>query len=165
MTAPPSLDAGHIQVTYVTDLATASTESVPANSGHYRDPLVLSDGTLVVSHTANQGEEDGSGGPLDSSYAFRLVSLQPGPGGYYAAGTPLTDGITATIRYWSPDVLVEYTGPLWELNGVEVRARPRPPQPAPALPAHALAAFQQAGVDPPRSRILGAAQPCASRRR
>lgn len=153
MTAPPSLDAGHIQVTYVTDRATASTESVPANSGHYRDPLVLSDGTLVVSHTANQGEEDGSGGPLDSSYAFRLVSLQPGPGGYYAAGTPLTNGITATIRYWSPDVLVEYTGPLWELNGVEVRARPRPPQPAPALPAHALAAFQQAGVDPAALRV------------
>ena len=123
MTAPPSLDAGHIQVTYVTDRATASTESVPANSGHYRDPLILSDGTLVASHTSSPGEEDGSGGPLDSNYAFRLVTLQPGPGGYYAAGTPLTNGITATIRYWSPDVLVEYTGPLWELNGVEVRAR------------------------------------------
>ena len=153
MTAPPSLDAGHIQVTYVTDRATASTDAVPANSGHYRDPLVLSDGTLVAAHTPDQGEEEGTGGPLDSSYTFRLVTLQPESGGLYVAGAPLTNGITATLRYWSPDVLVEYTGPLWELNPVEVRARPRPPQPAQPLPAHALAAFQQVGVDPAALRL------------
>ena len=152
MTAPPALDAGHVQVTYVTTRATASTEDVPENSGHYRDPLVLSDGALVAAHSDARGEEQGSGGPLASTYAFRLTLLARGADGYYAAAAPLTAGITATIRYWSPDELVAYSGPLWELNPVEVRARPRPPQPTAVLPPPELAAFQQAGVDPAELR-------------
>jgi hypothetical protein len=152
MTAPPTLDADHIRVNYVTHRATASTEDVPENSGHYRDPLVLSDGALVAAHTADRGEETGTGGPLNSTYAFRLTTLAPTGNGYYAADAPLTPGITATIRYWSPDVLVEFTGPLWELNPVEVRARSRPAPSVRPLAPQELAAFQQAGVDPAELR-------------
>jgi hypothetical protein len=148
LTAPPPLDADHIQVAYVTHRATASTEDVPENSGHYRDPLVLNDGTLVAAHTADRGEEAGTGGPLASSYAFRLMTLAPAGNGYLAADAPLTPGITATIRYWSPDMFVEFTGALWELNPVEVRARPRPAPAVRRLAPQELAAFQQAGVDP-----------------
>jgi len=148
MTAPPQLDADHIRVAYVTHRATASTQDVAENSGHYRDPLVLSNGALLAAHTPNRGEEAGAGGPLNSTYAFRLMTLTPGAGGYYMADAPLTAGITATLRYWSPDVLVEFTGPLWELNPVEVRARERPPRFAQPLAPPEAAAFQQAGVDP-----------------
>jgi hypothetical protein len=161
MTAPPALDADHIRVRYVTHRATASTEDVPANSGHYRDPLVLSDGALVAAHTADRGEEAGTGGPLNSTYAFRLTTLALTGNGFYAADAPLTAGITATIRYWSPDVLVEFTGPLWELSPVEVRARPRPAPAVRPLAPPELAAFQQAGVDPGELRAYLAANDLA----
>jgi hypothetical protein len=149
LAAPPDRSPGQMQVTYVTHRATASTEDRPENSGHYRDPLLLSDGTLVAAHTATQGEEAGEGGPLNSTYAFRLRVLAAAANGYAAAAQPLTAGITATIRYWSPDELVSYSGPLWELNPVEVYARPRPIRPLAslALPEPEAAALAQAGVD------------------
>jgi hypothetical protein len=53
-----------------------------------------------------------------------------------------------SVSWWSPDVLVSYSGPLWELQAVEVRSRPRVGGAAPALPAPEAAAFVDAGVDP-----------------
>ena len=129
MTAPVGLDAGHIGVTYVTHPDTGSTTPSPNHSGHYREPLPMSDGTLVAVHTTAMTEETGSGGPLDSSYAFRLTTLRLGANGYWAADQPLTGGITKTLRYWSPDELITFTGPLWELNPVEVRAPGAPAAP------------------------------------
>ena len=42
------------------------------------------------------------------------------------ADLPLTGGIHKAITYWSPDILVTYDGPLWEIEPVEVRPRQRP---------------------------------------
>ncbi|HNB50775.1 MAG TPA: hypothetical protein PK530_02470, partial [Anaerolineales bacterium] len=111
--APPSLDADHISVTYVT---------IPdASSGHFREPVPLSDGTLIAVHAPTTEEEQG-GYPHNSTYAFRIKTLTLS-GGYFIAGAPLTPGISESISYWSPDNLITYTGPFWELNPVEVRAR------------------------------------------
>jgi hypothetical protein len=60
----------------------------------------------------------------------------------------LTNGISKTISYWDPDVLVTYSGLLWELNPVEVRARPIPARLAPKLEAPEMQMFSQAGVTP-----------------
>ena len=115
LSAPPTLNADNIAVTYLTN---------PDNSdGRFRSPLPLSNGSLVTVYTNNPGDETGSG--LNSSYAFRLMQLEK-TGAYWTAVSPLTGGIAKTVRYWDPDAEISYTGNLWELNPVEVRPRIRP---------------------------------------
>ncbi len=136
--APPSQDADHIAVTYVSD--------TPNSSGHFREPLPLADGTLVAVHTDDTDAEDGNY-PHDSAYEFRLKTVVPDGNGYWIAGQPLTSGISKTISYWSPDVLVNFSGILWELNPVEVRPRPVPTPPVHNLPAPEQQIFDTAGVN------------------
>ncbi|NUM49309.1 MAG: hypothetical protein HUU38_31800, partial [Anaerolineales bacterium] len=135
--APPTLDADHISVTYVTAPDTAP--------GHFREPVPLSDGTLIAVHAPTTEEEQG-GYPHNSTYAFRLKTLTLS-GGYYIADAPLTPGISETISYWSPDQMITYTGPFWELNPVEVRPRALPSTAPFTLPAPEQQMFDQAGVN------------------
>ena len=72
LTAPPGLDADHIAIHYVTHRDTASTTYTANHSGHYREPLPLSDGTLLAVHTAQTNYDTGSG--FASTYDFRLNS-------------------------------------------------------------------------------------------
>jgi hypothetical protein len=81
-----------------------------------------------------------------SRYDLRL-RLLAGYGPYYRPVVTLTNGISATISYWDPDELVTYSGPLWELNPVEVRARLRPAQLRAPLPPPEASVFARAGVD------------------
>jgi hydrazine synthase alpha subunit-like protein len=99
----------------------------PTHTGHFRNPLPLSDGTLVVAHTdeTRQDKDDGTLERPAVRYAFRLKTTRA-EGQYLVADRPLTPGIKKSIVYWNPDVLVSYDGPLWELSPVEVRERPRP---------------------------------------
>lgn len=120
--APAGLDGDQISVTYVTRKAPTDD---PNHPGLFREPLPLSDGTLVAVHTADSDTESGSG-ETGSSYEFRLKTLTQGSDSYWSVDQPLTGGISKTLSYWSPDVLVTYSGPLWELNPVEVRTRPTP---------------------------------------
>ena len=142
--APPTVNADHIQVTYVT---TRTTTDDPNHPGLFREPLPLSDGSLLAVHTADSGEEAGNN-VTNSSYEFRINLLTQGADGYWTAGAAITSGITKTLSYWSPDDLITYDGVLWELNPVEVRARPAPPLTrAPALGAPEQQMVTQAGVD------------------
>ncbi|MBX3015102.1 MAG: hypothetical protein KF832_26525 [Caldilineaceae bacterium] len=141
--APPTQDADHIRVTYVTRAVAQNAANHP---GLFREPLPLAGGQLLAVHTADTGEESGSNF-VDSSYEFRIKTLKQEGDGTWVADQPLTNGITKSLSYWSPDVLVSYTGVLWELNPVEVRARPVPPfttHPAVAAPEQQM--FDQAGV-------------------
>jgi Hydrazine synthase alpha subunit middle domain/WD40-like Beta Propeller Repeat len=145
LTAPVGLSADHIAVTYVT---TPSTNTGYYATGHYREPLPLSDGTLVVVHTAQTGDATGTG--FSSNYAFRLQVLTKGGDGFWSAGAFLTGagGISKSFQYYDPDSLVSYSGPMWELNPVEVRARTRPPSPTSNLPQAEQQIFNQASVYP-----------------
>jgi hypothetical protein len=130
--AEPSRPADQIQVTYVTPRGNAN--------GHYRDPLPLSDGTLLVVHTSetrNEGNEGTRAQPL-SRYKFRIKTL---------AGDTLTQGLTASVQYWDPDVRVSWSGELWELSPVEVRARPQPLSRKAQLEEPELRVFREEGVD------------------
>lgn len=93
----------------------------PKNVNRYRDPLPLSNGELVVVHD------------------FRLK---------FADGTPLTSGLTANVSWWTPDVLASFSGTLWELQPVEVRARPRPTPRATPLEEPEARVFREEKVDP-----------------
>jgi hypothetical protein len=117
--------------------------------GRFRNPLPLSDGQLVVVHTPQSGELEASGTrenpTFDYSFRMRFVTST---GGKAALGGFLTSGIRKTIDYWDPDVRVHWSGNLWELDPVEVRARPvPPPTSAPGLPAPEQSALEAAGVD------------------
>jgi hypothetical protein len=156
LNAPPTLDADHIEITYITHRDTASADDTPSanHSGLYRDPLPLADGALVVAHTSATREDsnDGSREQPQSRYAFRLKTLAPAANGFMAPDQFLTAGISKNVSWWDPDVQVSYNGELWELQPVEVRARPRPARLVALLPGPEQQVFTQAGVDPAQFR-------------
>jgi Hydrazine synthase alpha subunit middle domain len=154
ITGAPTLNADQMVVTPITHPATAApAATLPAPAGHsglYRDPLPLTDGSVVAVHTAETRPDANTGTTSNpgSRYDFRLKLLTAAGNGYQLAGQPLTGGIVKSLSYWDPDTLVSYNGPMWELNPVEVRARTKPARLSTPLPAPELAAFAAAGVDP-----------------
>ncbi|MFN8443143.1 MAG: hypothetical protein U0175_20380 [Caldilineaceae bacterium] len=135
--APPTRNAETMTVTVVTE----------DNVGTYREPVPMSDGTLIAVHTDDNDTESGSGGPHGSSYEYRLKQLSKAGNGYFVANQPLTAGISKTIEYWDPDTKVTFSGVMWELNPVEVRARTRPTRLTKTLAGPEQAVFNSAGVD------------------
>lgn len=151
LTGAPNLNADQMVVTPITHPDTQAGDDTPSpnHSGFYRDPLPLSDGQVVIAHTSTTRQDQNQGtstSPL-SRYDYRLKLLAPAGNGFQGPGQLLTSGINKTISYWSPDEKVSYSGPLWELNPVEVRARTKPVRPTPPLSSPEQAAFTQAGVD------------------
>ena len=148
--APPSLPADLVQVTYLThpDTATADDSPSPNHSGLSRDPVVLSDGTLVAAHTSATAQDSNIGTTQQpqSKYSYRLKTFTGG-GSYLLPGGPLTPGIVKSISFWSPDTLVTYSNvTLWELQPQELAARQRPARRSAALPATEKSVFDEAGV-------------------
>ena len=145
------LNANAVTVSYITDRQTATPyftgASYPYNIGHFRDPLPLSDGTLIAAFANTPGIE-GAAGPLPlppSTYTFHLYTLnavvQNGATEYVPAATALVAGGISKngIQYHyasniagQPNGTVNYSGPLWELQPVEVVARTPPPASAQA---------------------------------
>ncbi len=149
--AAPSVNPDDVVIDYLTPRSTFGTAPAADHSGHYRNPIYLSDGSIVVAHTSEQGglANVGTNTAPQPNYRFRLKRMVNGVGGFLTAGTPLTNGINKTVNWWSPDVAVSYSGELWELSPVEVRARTVPPLTSePPLAAPEAAAFAAAGVAP-----------------
>ncbi len=148
LTAPVGLPAEQVKLHYVTFKNTDYQVELADPSGSYREPLPLSNGLLVAVNATTTEEESGGGGPNDSSYDFRLRSLTMAGNGFLAADQYLTGGISKTIRYWSPDNDIQWSGTLWELNPVEVVSRTVPSRFSPPLPAPEAAIFTELGIDP-----------------
>jgi hypothetical protein len=121
----------------------------PDHSGFYRSPLQLSDGQLVSVHTATTRKDSNAGSRSEprSLYDFRLAKLARS-GEFWRAGRRLTPGIRKTVQYWDPYVLVSHEGELWELDPVEVVARPVPRATTAELPEPEAAAIAAARVRP-----------------
>ena len=150
----PTTNPDQMSVSYLTATATAfatveGTAADPAHSGLYRDPLPLSDGKLVATHTAEtRGDRnEGSNEAPRPRYDFRLKLITADANGVYRASEALTPGISKSVSYYDPDTLVSYSGPLWEMNAVELRPRTRPTRLASTLPAPEAQVFAQEGVD------------------
>lgn len=142
-------DADDIVVTPITpasarNVTDDNTPSDPSHPGHFRNPLPLSDGSLVAVHAPGSGL-DALEGPATSPkarYALRLKIVKDG-----VASDLLTAGITVKVSYYDPDQLITYEGELWELDPVEVRPRLAPPTRVSDLPAPEAGVLQAAGVD------------------
>jgi len=150
ITGAPNVNPNDMVVTYLTHPDTSSTSNTPAvtHSGMYRDPLPLSNGVILASHTSETRADanDGSTVSPQSRYAFRLQTLQSN-GGYLVANANVTTGITKSVSFWNPDQLVSYNGNLWEVMPVEVKARTRPTAPAAILPDIEASVLSEAGVN------------------
>lgn len=146
ITGAPSINPEDMLLTAVSPFGAGV--QVPQQTGYFRNPLPLSDGTLVAAHTPASGQVQnlGSTAAPNWNYDFRLKRLAP-QGNFLVPVENLTPGIVKSLSWWSPDVLVTWSGPLWELDPVEVVARPVPTPRVSTLPAIEAGVFAQSGVD------------------
>jgi hypothetical protein len=112
------------------------------------NPLPLSDGSLLVVHTPNYRRDQNIGtvAASISEYSFRLKLLASN-GSSIRAGEPITSGISAQVRYFTPDVEASYTGLLWELQPVEVHPRNRPVPSKSTVENPEQSVFKSSGID------------------
>jgi len=154
ITGATNVNAFYMRIKYLTPRSTHVYASSPTNippdhTGLYRNPLMTSDGYMIAAHTAYALYASGNTGSSSypaTPYDFRLKFLQL-TNGFYAPGQRLTSGLTNQASYWTPDYLVTNTNLLWELDPVEVIARPRPTPFIETVPGPELAAFAAAKVD------------------
>jgi uncharacterized protein (TIGR03437 family) len=151
LNAPKTANPEQMQLEYLTDPATRTYiedgQTPPANhSGLFRNPTPLSNGVLIAVHTSSPYEDRTQNGPLTSRYDFHLTRMLPPAQGkpYWTPGERvIPGGITKTITYFDNQTYgqLNFSSPLWELDPVEVRARPRPAKlttPLPEIEANIL---------------------------
>lgn len=109
--------------------------------GRYRNPLPLSDGSLLASHTSTQRAPE----PGNRLADLRLRKLLRAASGLYEPGPMLTSGLSVNVNWKSGTQQRQYNGPLWEIDAVEVVPRTRP-TPAPVA------------LEPPERSVLAQAQ-------
>ncbi|MDR3458865.1 MAG: hypothetical protein P4N60_15555 [Verrucomicrobiae bacterium] len=154
LTGATNLNAFYMRINYLTprsthEYAASPTNIPPDDTGLYRNPLMTSDGYMIAAHTAyTQYAEGNTGSDTNPAtpYDFRLKILLF-TNGFYTPGPLLTPGLTNVVSYWSPDILITSTNQLWELDPVEVIARPRPVPFTVPVPGPELAAFAAANVN------------------
>jgi hypothetical protein len=146
LTAAPSVNPEEMLLTAVTP--TGQDAEVPEQTGYFRNPLPMSDGTLVAVHTPADDEltNQGSTQAPNWSYEYRLKVLTQ-QGNFFAPAANLTGGIQKSLSWWTPDALASYDGVLWELDPVEVVARSIPQPRTSTLPEIEAAVFAQEQVD------------------
>jgi hypothetical protein len=120
MTGAPDVNPEAMTLTPVTDPSTDY-----ATNGFYRNPLPMSDGTLIAVYSPTSGEQP---------TAMRLWNLTK-TGTYYKATSLVTTG------------LVNGTKALWELDPVEVIARTRPVARQPIMEDPESSIFMAEGID------------------
>lgn len=153
LTGPPTMDPMNMTINYITPQATRgyiedNGTATPNNTGHYRNPLPMSNGALVASHTAENRAEKNEGtssNPI-SRYDFRLKTLQK-VGSYYQPSQTLTAGISKSVTWWTNGISTSFSGNLWELNPVEVVARTKPAMRTAHLPTLEEQVLNEEGVD------------------
>lgn len=146
LTGAPSINPEDMTLTAISPRGAGI--NIPTDTGYFRNALPMSDGSLIAVHTAATGQvqNNGSTASPNWNYDYRLKLLEP-QGNFYVPTQNLTTGIVKSLNWWSPDQLASYTGPLWELDPVEVVARPVPTPRTASLPAIETAVFAQSGVD------------------
>ncbi len=137
-TGPKGMNPEEMEIFELTHDATSGSAEDGAtpnvnHSGHYKNPLPLAEGKLIVSHTENnfQNRDDGTGPSPKIRYNFRLKTVKDvmiGGKPYIVADKYLTGGIVRSLQYYTgSDFIVSRTDTLWEIDPVEVRVKSVPP--------------------------------------
>src|SRR5690606_16846178 len=130
VTGAPTLNAEQMTI----------TDATAASIGRVRNPLPMTTGQVVVSHTSRTNVETGS-------VSLRLREMEIDTDGKLIPGAALTPGITKSITWWDPDNQASFNGELWEIEPVEVVARQRPPAPTSQLASAERAVLESEQVD------------------
>ncbi|MFZ6742239.1 hypothetical protein ACO0LC_03325 [Undibacterium sp. JH2W] len=117
--ASPDMNPEKIMITPIT--ITAANDILPG--GRYRNPLPLSDGRFIASHTSDVSPPADGLGLSDLRLKFLNKDEKSG---LYSAGSSLTGGLHKSLSWWEGKEKKSYQGALWELEAVEVRSRPKP---------------------------------------
>jgi Hydrazine synthase alpha subunit middle domain len=135
---PPGMNPEDIVVTDYTnkDLdadAFGSAAPTASMTGHYRNPLRLSNGSILVAHTPETrvngfAEVQTDGSVINRLYKFKLKTLINNPFGTdKIAGPDLVGDLNKRVCYWTDDANPkEYNGQLSQHDAIEVRPRARP---------------------------------------
>lgn len=131
LNAPPGESPETATFTYIThpDTGEPTSNPSPEHSGMYRNPVPLSNGEVLVLHTPATDFDYNMGNAANpqSTYEIRMEMLEPDGNYFKADGTFLTGaGISKTVSWYNPDILVSYSGLLWETFPVEIVARTKP---------------------------------------
>ncbi|MDB6059872.1 MAG: hypothetical protein JWO95_3716 [Verrucomicrobiales bacterium] len=132
LTGAAGLNPTNMVLNYITPKA--SSFGPNTSVGLFRNPLPMSDGSLLAAYTrtftaTNFGGWDtnlGTASAPTSMYQFRLMTLTKS-GAIWVTNALVTTGLTNIAIYWDGTTLVTNAGPLWELQPVEVRSRSVPP--------------------------------------
>lgn len=146
LVGPPSLNPNNMTFFYVT-----------ASGGglNYRNPLPMSDGKLIASVTSTAGLLNnfdtnlGTATSPKSAYNFRLMLLTNSIASpfYFTNQLLVKKPLTNDSVYWVNGLRVTNANNLWELQPVEVRARPVPTPWNPGMPSVEQNVFAAANVD------------------
>ena len=109
----------------------------PEDIGLFRDPLPTSDGNLFAVHSASPYADRATANdpgapdpfPMSSRYDFAIRELVEGEDGVWRPeGFLNPGGIEDSVMYFDNGRFrtIAYSGKMWELQPVEVAARPRP---------------------------------------
>lgn len=151
LTGPPNLNPTNMVISYVTAKSTFNPNAL----GLFRNPLPMSDGTLIAAFTSTPGSaldtNIGTAAFPDALYKFRLAVLATNvsSGGFFTTNRFLTGGLTNVVSYWDGATRVTHTNALWELQPVEVRSRPIPASWQPGIDPIEQQIFAEEGVDLP----------------
>ncbi|MCY7388382.1 MAG: hypothetical protein LH481_10010 [Burkholderiales bacterium] len=141
LTGAPSLTAESMVLSNVT-APPINTGGPSSPTGRYRNPLPLLSGSLIASHTPATSPTPS----LITEFLLKPLTLD-NASQLYLPGASMTGGIVKSVSWWSPDELLTFNGPLWEIEAVEVVARNRPMRPAVALEAPESAVFTEEQVN------------------
>ena len=119
----PNLNGENMPIQYITPRSTAG----PNAFGAYRDPLPMSDGTLVAAYTTAPSLDQNTGTATQprSFYNFRLMKLIKS-GANWTTNQFLTTGLTNPAIYFSGSLSITNTNVLWELQAAEIVTRAAP---------------------------------------
>ena len=153
LTGGPSVNPTNMIVNFIT--VTNIPGRIVSPQGVYRNPLPMADGRVIAAYTPanvslNFGVDinTGSASQPVAAYQFRLMTLT-NTSPFWTTNQFLTGGILNTSIYWSGGILITNAGSYWELQPVEVRARPVPSPVHTPVSLIEQQVFAEEGVDLP----------------
>jgi len=122
---PLGSDPYLVQVDYLSHESTGDVvgegDTAPSEHvGFFREPMTAGNGTILAVHTAEtrRAANDGTRANPQPRYDFTIKTLSANNAGDLVPDSRITNLGAVSVSYYDPDVLVSYTGPLWELSPV-----------------------------------------------
>jgi hypothetical protein len=138
---PPGLSPEKMQIRALTAIEEGSTNQI---GGRFKNPVGLSNGAILVSHTPIESQDL----PAGAAWNFRLKMVAIGAAGKFEIRSNLTGGIRKAVSWWDPDNSRTFDGELWELDPVEVKPTSRPTvRSTPVVETPEKSVFNEEGVN------------------